>query len=484
MVSGFLTLFIIWATWTIVYDIFFHPLSKFPGPLLGKITRIPFWVHGITGTQLHYMHALHEKYGNVVRFCPDELSYTDAQAWKDIYCYVKGQPENSKAPGFHLEIGTTPSMMVAPVEAHARARRIFSPGFSDRALKQQEPLFRRYTGFLMSKLHAFDGQPVDMTVMNNLATFDIMAELTFGEPLGLLQHSKYTDWVKNCIETLKVLPFVQMIQHYPTLTKLCGLLEPKWLSESAKSHIKYTSDRVDRRLERGSNQPDLWNLVQNENNDQQLSRGEMHANALIFMLAGTETTATLLTSLIFLLLVNPDKLDALKNEIRSQAIPAQDLTFETLAGFKYLNACIQEGLRVYPPVPVGIPRSISSNRDGGQMVCGQWLPSGTRASVHPYAASHLTANFKDPELFVPERWQGGDAYRNDCRDVSQPFSSGPRNCLGQNMAWHEMRMILGTLVSEFDMELCAESREWGSNRKAYTTWEKVPLLVRLMPVDD
>lgn len=117
------------------------------------------------------------------------------------------------------------------------------------------------------------------------------------------------------------------------------------------------------------------------------------------------------------------------------------------------------------------------------MICGQWVPSGTRASVHPYASSHLSANFKDPELFVPERWLGAEAYREDKRDVSQAFSFGPRNCLGQNMAWHEMRMILGTLIARFDVELCAESRGWGNNRKAYTIWKKIPLMVRLTPVD-
>lgn len=117
------------------------------------------------------------------------------------------------------------------------------------------------------------------------------------------------------------------------------------------------------------------------------------------------------------------------------------------------------------------------------MVCGQWLPSGTRVGVHPYTASHLTANFKNPEKFVPERWLGDEAYRDDSRDACQAFSFGPRNCLGQNMAWHEMRMILGCLISAFDMELCTESYGWSKERKVYTVWEKVPLMVRLTPVN-
>lgn len=144
-------------------------------------------------------------------------------------------------------------MMVAETTAaHARARRLFSPGFSDRALKQQEPLFRKYTELMMTKLRDLNGQPVDLTIMNNLATFDIMAELTFGEPLGLLENSNYTDWVRQCIEAVKVLPFVHIIRYYPFLTKVFDLIEPKWIKEGAKSHFIYSADLVDRRMERGS----------------------------------------------------------------------------------------------------------------------------------------------------------------------------------------------------------------------------------------
>lgn len=90
----------VWFTWAIIYNVFFHPLSRFPGPTWGRFTRIPFWIKGLKGTQVYFIHSLHEKYGSVVRIAPDELSYTDAQAWKDIYGYTKGRQENPKSPGF------------------------------------------------------------------------------------------------------------------------------------------------------------------------------------------------------------------------------------------------------------------------------------------------------------------------------------------------------------------------------------------------
>lgn len=219
-----------------------------------------------------------------------------------------------------------------------------------------------------------------------------------------------------------------------------------------------------------------------------------------------------MTGLIYLLLQNPPTLALLQAEVRHQAAASPGLTFETLATLKYLNACrspgrspchlscnqtykvlstpnklclgIQEALRFYPPVPLGISRILSHNNDGGQTVCGEWLPSGTRVSVHQYAAGHTTANFRDPERFAPERWLGDRPYEADKREARQPFSFGPRSCLAQSMAYHEMRLVIGTLVAKFDWELGTESQGWGHNRTAHVLWDKVPLMVRFTAVHE
>lgn len=85
---------------TAIYNIFFHPLSSYPGPILCKVSRIPFWAACLRGNQVFFMKKLHDKYGTVIRSSPDELSYTDGQAWKDICAYQKGRPENLKTPSF------------------------------------------------------------------------------------------------------------------------------------------------------------------------------------------------------------------------------------------------------------------------------------------------------------------------------------------------------------------------------------------------
>lgn len=115
------------------------------------------------------------------------------------------------------------------------------------------------------------------------------------------------------------------------------------------------------------------------------------------------------------------------------------------------------------------------------MICGKWVGPGTRVSIHQYATYHSADNFKNPESFAPERWLGDPEYEGDRRDSFQPFSYGPRGCIGQNMAWHEMRLIFASLIASFDFELCDESSNW-LYQKVHVLWEKPPLMVKLKPV--
>lgn len=104
-----------------------------------------------------------------------------------------------------------------------------------------------------------------------------------------------------------------------------------------------------------------------------MSRREMYRNSNIFMIAGTETTATLLSGLTYHLLRNPDKMSKLVAEIRQTFATDEDITIERLQALKYLNACVEEGLRMYPPVPAGLPRVVPQ---GGLSLDGRFVPEG------------------------------------------------------------------------------------------------------------
>lgn len=165
------------------------------------------------------------------------------------------------------------------------------------------------------------------------------------------------------------------------------------------------------------------------------------------------------------------------DELRGAFSNAGEISFESLANLKYLNACLKETLRIYPPVPIGSPRVIPK---GGQHVLGQWIPEETRVSCHHWSTYRSEENFKHADQFVPERWLNDPNYAGDALEAHQPFGFGPRNCLGQNMAMHEMRLFAAHVFFTYDFELCKESQNW-SDQQAYALWIKKPLMCRVTP---
>ena len=124
------------------------------------------------------------------------------------------------------------------------------------------------------------------------------------------------------------------------------------LRKKAHEHWRYTSDRVERRLQRTPERPDLWTriLFKGDEKGGLLTLDEHKTNAATLMVAGTETTATALSGLTYYLTMNPPLLERLTREIRSEIVSTEGLKLENLARLKYLQACLMEALRMYPPV--------------------------------------------------------------------------------------------------------------------------------------
>lgn len=444
----------------LVYNAFFHPVAKFPGPIYAGATSLAFHAVTISGDMVPWLRNLHERYGEVVRIAPDTLSFINPQAWKDIYGHrARGKQSNPKDPrrATARDFNGVTSLISEPDDdEHGRMRRIFSHAFSDKALREQQTLFTRYINQLIDNIRrdlAIDpNREFDAVKLYNFTTFDIMGDLSFGEPLGLLENSNYTTWVRSMFESIKAVAVLQIISDRPLLAWLFRTFAPSSITNASKMHFQHSAERVDRRLKLQRDQPDIWNLIISQPEGRRLTVEQMHANADLFMLAGTETTATLLSGLTYYLLKNPDKMKKLVDEIRSFNTE-DDLTIDTLPRLNYMAACIEEGLRCYPPVPQSGPPRLTP--EGGNAICGEWIPGKvggiclgiiifadltnfhemqTRVFVSQYPAYMSPANFKDPESFIPERWLPGTEYNDDRRDVLQPFSIGPRNCLGKKCA--------------------------------------------------
>jgi cytochrome P450 len=365
-------------------------------------------------------------------------------------------------------------------EKHRFQRKIFTHAFSDRALKEQEPLLSKYVDVLVDRIKRTvktdPRSPFDIVKLLNFTTFDIMGDLCFGESLGLLQSTDYSPWVSMLLSAFKMGSRIRAVTLFEPFYSIFKVWKPAKIEEIRWEHFRFSADRVDKRLKTGVDRPDIWGLVlANQEKGQGLSLGEMHANAGLFMGAGTETTATELSGLVYFLLQNPPCMRRLVEEITGAFSTEGDITMERMAQLSYLHACIEEGLRIFPPVPGALPRIVPP---GGSTICNHHIPAGTHVSIPQYASYHL--HFADSFSFRPERFlpDAPAVFAHDDKSAHQPFSYGPRNCLGKNMAWHEMRMVLVKLLWNFEFELAEGMGGWAEKQRSYAIWEKGPLLVR------
>lgn len=161
---------------------------------------------------------------------------------------------------------------------------------------------------------------------------------------------------------------------------------------------------------------------------------------------------------------------------------------DILGSLPYMNACIEEGLRIFPPVPIGLLRTVPK---GGALIDGHPVPENTSVCVASWAAAHSAKNFADPDSFLPERFLDEPEYKarfgGDVRKAVQPFSLGPRGCIGRNLTYVELRLILGALLWNFDLEFADGAPLWHprgefAGLRAYNTWEKSPLRVKLTDI--
>lgn len=173
---AFITLYLLSTFASAVYNGFFGPLSKFPGPKFRAFSRIPRIVSIMRGDEATTLPALHKTYGSVVRIAPTELSFSgDAQTFKDVHGFKKaGQNSVYKDPFFYGKpFNNVDSVITADDANHSRQRKLIAHAFADKSLKDLEPMLKQWAGMMLQKLTERVGEPVDILKFYNCTTFDI-----------------------------------------------------------------------------------------------------------------------------------------------------------------------------------------------------------------------------------------------------------------------------------------------------------------------
>ena len=270
------------------------------------------------------------------------------------------------------------SIATADDAGHARHRKLLAHAFSEGALREQEPILQLYVNLLIDKLgeHATNqGRIVDLVEWYTFVAFDIVADLTFGESFHNLDRAENHPWVKAVEADMGMAVRLSQTYAVPGLSAVVGWLLPWVLGSNHHAAYQYSAVKTQERLERGQERPDFMTHILRHNDEKGLTREEIDADVSTLINAGSETTSTVLAGCTYYMLrpENEEALQRLVDEVRLTFNNAEEITQEAVRKLEWMDAVVWEALRLYPPLPIALPRVVP---DGGTMVAGCWVPGG------------------------------------------------------------------------------------------------------------
>ncbi|KAH8813406.1 cytochrome P450 [Flagelloscypha sp. PMI_526] len=434
-----------------------HPLASYPGPFLASISS--FWmVYQVSGGKRHVLLTkLHQRYGTHVRIGPNMLSIVDVDAVKALL-YDPKTPRSTAARAVepdHMPANVLSARTISdpnPLKAHTEQRERWSKAFTSAALEDfSVPLHARLSQFLDKlKSMADSRSELDLDEWFRHFVWDFMGDLVFGGGFSMMEDgedkSGYHPIVEQALVTLTPLVYMPWINNFLPYLAIFG--------DSQGEILRFAEKCIIERSRRQLAYKDLVYFFAREDQPEHLrpSRDAVVNDAFIGIIAGSDSTVNTFSSLFFLLLSHRDKLEKLREEI--DALDESELNnFSRLAQLPYLNACIDEALRLFPPLLSQLNRPST-----GKVIANRFVPDGTTVFMPTFLYGRDPRCFyPQPSGFWPERWLSKE--REATPDVIHnpqafvPFSAGVTACLGKQLAYRELRLGTAHLIRNFNMKL-------------------------------
>ncbi|KAJ5788986.1 uncharacterized protein N7518_005997 [Penicillium psychrosexuale] len=391
---------------------------------------------------------------DIVRVSPNELSFASAESWKSIYGHPVGGTTTMVKSEFYEMFGSGfDSLCIASERnphVHSRMRKSLTPAFSTKALVEQESIVQSCIDEFIEKVgeRGTREEGLNLSKWFEMLAFDIVGEMAFGETFHCIENGKPHHWSEMVTSHVFIVTLVDNLRRYPLFYYIGVFILPKLTFSVRNRHSQFSRDKVARRLESQSSRKDLLtNLVEKVENGE-VGKEEMTAHASTLMSAE-------FFPLLTYILKNPSVHAELCKEIRACFNNISDINATAAQQLPYLQAVISESLRIYPPASQGFL---------------------TEVYTSAWTVTHDPRYFHDPYVFKPSRWL--DPANTDLKEASQPFSLGPRGCLGRNFAYVEMCSILAKLFYAFDLELLDSALDWEKESRMHVMWWKPSLPVR------
>ncbi|RPD60598.1 high nitrogen upregulated cytochrome P450 monooxygenase 2 [Lentinus tigrinus ALCF2SS1-7] len=471
-----------------------HPLARYPGPWSHAVTALVagFWM--ATGNRNVHVRSLHERYGDVVRTAPNELSISDLSAIPHLW----NVPRGPGMKGVSMSHTQVTMMGIQDPEEHARRRRPWNRGLNQAALKEYEGHIMNRAQLLVRRLEEQHGG-TDLSKWLAYFAQDVMGDMAFGGVTELIRDGGHNN-VFSVLEEGMIA--AATLSQLPWLGIYLGFVPG--VARKLTAMIRTMADLSIKRLERGSTTRDLFYYL----NDEDLPDTpppppqQLADDGLLAVVAGSDTTAAALNNLFYCLLTNRATYVALQAEVDQVFRPEDDpYNAHRYQDMHYLRAVIYEVLRLYHPAAIGGQRQVPRNGHG--VTAGSlYIPPGTIFFMALHALHVDPRYFTYPKEFWPERWlihwghfrvedarmpagkpqvHGDSFVHNDAAFI--PFGNGINYCVGKGLAMMEMRMVVTALIHKFEIRLREgwNARQFPTQLKEYITSTRPELPVLLTP---
>lgn len=420
---------------------------------------------------------MHKKYGDVVRIAPNELSFCSVQSYKDIYGHAtKGRSPFLKSSWYENADKVPGIVSTRDPMDHRKQRQSLALSFSAKSLRAQEDVIHQYVNLFIEQIGKLGGpntQGINIPEAFNWLTFDIIGDLAFGESFDAVATGKTNYWVSIILDGTYWSMLTGLRKRVPLMNTLLPFIVPKNAARDHSVHRKLTNEKMTKRIKQKDtiSRSDFFDhLLKKGDYSQEGSESQANTPTV----AGSETTATFLSGAVYFLLKNPMCLVKLQEEVRDTFTSLEEITGDATNPLPYLHGVIEEGLRLYPPAPFGLSRV-----SPGAVIDGHYVPAGTLVSTDHWTTKHDPRYWYNSDSFLPERWIGYGF--GDTKEAFQPFSLGPRACIGINLAYLESRVILAKMAWKYDWELVTKDVDWYRDSRLYLLWKKPDMRVRFHP---
>ncbi|ODV85091.1 hypothetical protein CANARDRAFT_8219 [[Candida] arabinofermentans NRRL YB-2248] len=497
VVTCSLVLFISYSIYSFfLYPLFFHPLSKIPGPSICALTKYWILYQSWSENRNRYVDALHLKYGPIVRIGPSEVDISDADYLKDIYV------NNFDKSSFYAQFGNYGSLNTfSTIDklTHKNSRKV-SAKFYSKSNVMSDPIQSKIRTVMSSLLKVLDeNQDKELNVFYlwSMLAMDGVNSFSFGakhyipllaDPfnLGKTIIDNFLHQSSSWFWTTQLPQFYKYV--VPKTVGQSGKIVQDWIEEQFEESLNAPLDGVDT----------LVSTILKSSKPNMFDKLRAKSEAFDHIAAGHNTTATTLSYLYYELAKDPSKQLKLINELKKfnsgELLSTKNfnsLDFSQIEDLPYLSALANETFRKYAAIPGQEPRIVPPSGlqwRGSKQTPSAYIPGGTTVTMQPWSLHRIPEVFPDPETFNPDRWLIDDEEHLKIMHKHMfQFGAGSRMCMGMHLAICEIKLSVANVFSRYEVSL-SDTYDYNecSMKDIYTTIpgsRNVPIVFKSINLD-